>query len=74
MPDKFVPDDRAGQLQEAIDAVVQTFGYPSSLTIDYVGENGSKRTRIELESSGEVYELSHDAGETDREAELVRID
>lgn len=61
----------AAQLQEAIDQIVQGFGYPETVSITYTVDGDCKRTTITVERPGThtatVYELVADghADETD---------
>lgn len=68
--------DSTSQLQEAIVTIVQTFEYPSSISIEYEGGSGTKRTEFSVtETDGDiVYELVFGGSEDEAEPELFRID
>lgn len=74
--DRSLPGRRGSRLQEAIDTIVQTFDYPSELTIQYTVTDGKKRTTFEVESpdGGTTFELHYDGRDTEVEPELTRLD
>lgn len=67
---------RASQLQEAIDTIVQTFDYPSSVSVDYEAADGTKRTTFEVSTpeGGATYELVYDGSEDDAEPTLSSVE
>lgn len=67
---------RASQLQEAIDTVVQAFDYPSSISVDYEAIESTKRTTFEVTTAdGSVtYELVYEGTEDEDEPEISRIE
>lgn len=76
MDENTTPSAQAGQLQEAIDMISQTFGYPESLTIRYTTVDREKRTKFEIETSGKsaVFELRYSGGTDDGEPVLTQMD
>jgi hypothetical protein len=74
MPERTAPTQQAAQLQEAIDTIAQTFDYPPSLSIHHEPTAQAKQTTIELEATGETFELSYQGTDDEAEPELVRLD
>lgn len=76
MDENMTPAARAGQLQEAIDMISQTFGYPESLTIQFTAADGEKRTRFEIEATDQsaVFELRYSGGTDDAEPVLTQME
>lgn len=70
------PSERASQLQEAIDTIVQSFGHPEAISITYRFEDGEKRTTIEVPTgdADSTYTLIHDGQDDDAEPELRSVD
>lgn len=67
---------QASRLQGAIDMVVQAFDYPSSMSVEYDAEKGTKRTIFEVTTTdGQVtYELVYDGRTADAEPHLTRVE
>jgi hypothetical protein len=70
------PEVNAGQLQEAIDMIAQTFEYPDKLTIQHTVTDGAKRTRFEVETDEivRIFELTYDGHDDTAEPEFTRIE
>lgn len=70
------PPRSTSQLQEAIDTIVQSFGHPGAISVDYTFEDGQKRTTIEIptEEDRVVYELIYDGQDDNAEPELRPVD
>lgn len=70
------PVEKAPQLQEAIDVVVQVFDYPPDLSIRYNGSESTKRTRFEVDTGDgtSTYELRYDGRDEDADPELVPLE
>lgn len=70
------PVQNAGQLQEAIDMIVQTFDYPDSVSIHHTVADGIKQTQFEIETAADthLFELTFDAHDDDAEPELTRTE
>lgn len=67
---------QASRLQEAIDTIVQAFDHPSSMSVEYDTEEGTKRTIFEVTTTdGQVtYELVYDGRTADAEPHLTRVE
>jgi len=76
MTKEQLPAERASQLQKAIDTIVGAFEYPTDVSIEYMSENGKKRTRFTVKTANEsrMYELSYDGNDEEREPELVSFE
>lgn len=74
--DHSTPPDRASQLQEAVDMIVQTFDHPTTLSIDYTVTGGEKQTTVDVVTpNGTVtYELVYDGRDDESEPELTRCE
>jgi hypothetical protein len=77
MPEeRSTPTDKASQLQEAIDRIVQTFDHPAALSIEYHFDTGTKRTAFEIQTSDDVltYELRYDGQRDEMEPEIIQCE
>lgn len=77
MPDTRHPQSGSNsQLQEAIDVIAQSFGYPETLSIEYTSRGGQKKTifKIQTGDSGTTYELVYNGQDDNAEPVLNRID
>lgn len=74
--DHVTPTSRASQLQEAIDAIVQSFDHPAEISIDYRADHGQKQTIFDILASDgdETYELVYDGRDDAAEPELTQVD
>lgn len=76
MTDRHVPrDDAASGLQEAVDAIADAFGRPTSFAVEYTVDDGTKRTTLAVDvgETDRRYELVYD-GSDDGEPRLLRLD
>lgn len=66
------PSGSTSQLREAIVTIVQSFGYPETISVNYTFEDGTKRTTIEILAADDSvwYELIYDGRDGDGEHEL----
>ena len=71
-----IPVEDAPKLQEAVDTVVQAFGHPATLAVEYSFDGSEKRTLFEVTTAEErvSYELVYDGRRDETEPELVRLD
>jgi hypothetical protein len=74
LEERSTPTGNASQLQEAIDILVQMFDHPSTLSIEYHFDTGTKQTVFEVQTAEDVltYELRYEGQHDEMEPEIIR--